>query len=199
MKAIETRYKGYRFRSRLEARWAVFFDALGIRWQYEVEGFELPITWDPPPEYTPAQVRRYLPDFYLPQVDMWAEVKPLPFFGMEMLVCHVLAEETKKEVLLLDGIPDERTYFAAQGRSYNHGNWDFDFNIYDIAEGSRYWESEGRFYGLWEARLEAAPFFNGKGQPLEAEECDGDPELIRLAVKAARSARFEHGEMPCPR
>ena len=41
MKAIETIYKGYRFRSRLEARWAVFFDALGIDWQYEVEGFEL--------------------------------------------------------------------------------------------------------------------------------------------------------------
>jgi hypothetical protein len=35
---IPTRYKGYHFRSRLEARWAVFFDALGLRWQYEVEG-----------------------------------------------------------------------------------------------------------------------------------------------------------------
>lgn len=28
VKAIDTVYKGYRFRSRLEARWAVFFDAL---------------------------------------------------------------------------------------------------------------------------------------------------------------------------
>ena len=28
--AIETEYCGYRFRSRLEARWAVFLDALGI-------------------------------------------------------------------------------------------------------------------------------------------------------------------------
>ncbi|MCB6994492.1 hypothetical protein LI177_13475 [bacterium 210820-DFI.6.37] len=27
LKAIQTEYKGYRFRSRLEARWAVFFDA----------------------------------------------------------------------------------------------------------------------------------------------------------------------------
>lgn len=27
IKAIDTYYKGYRFRSRLEARWAVFFDA----------------------------------------------------------------------------------------------------------------------------------------------------------------------------
>ena len=32
IKAIETSYKGYLFRSRLEARWAVFFDALGLVW-----------------------------------------------------------------------------------------------------------------------------------------------------------------------
>jgi hypothetical protein len=38
---IETLYRGYRFRSRLEARWAVFFDVAGIPWQYEVEGFDL--------------------------------------------------------------------------------------------------------------------------------------------------------------
>ena len=35
IKPIETIYKGYRFRSRLEARWAVFFDALGIEYEYE--------------------------------------------------------------------------------------------------------------------------------------------------------------------
>lgn len=39
MQAIEVRYKGFRFRSRLEARWAVFFDALGIEYEYEPEGF----------------------------------------------------------------------------------------------------------------------------------------------------------------
>lgn len=41
IKAIETLYKGYRFRSRLEARWAVMFDTLGLRWFYEREGYEL--------------------------------------------------------------------------------------------------------------------------------------------------------------
>lgn len=41
MTPIETRYKGYRFRSRLEARWAVFFDVLGVRWEYEPEGYDL--------------------------------------------------------------------------------------------------------------------------------------------------------------
>lgn len=67
-RAIETRYKGYRFRSRLEARWAVFFDALGLRWEYEPEGFELP-----------GGVR-YLPDFrvHAPNnLTTWFEVKPL--------------------------------------------------------------------------------------------------------------------------
>ena len=52
------------FRSRLEARWAVFFDALGIRWLYEPEAFELP------------SGARYLPDFYLPDLKRWVEVKP---------------------------------------------------------------------------------------------------------------------------
>ena len=41
LKAIETFYNGYRFRSRLEAKWAVFMDALGVRWEYESEGFDL--------------------------------------------------------------------------------------------------------------------------------------------------------------
>lgn len=52
IKAIETEYAGCRFRSRLEARWAVFFDHLGIRWQYEPEGLDI-------------EGVRYLPDFRL--------------------------------------------------------------------------------------------------------------------------------------
>lgn len=63
IKAIETYYNGYRFRSRLEARWAVFFDALGITYQYEPEGFVI-------------DGKTYLPDFYLPKFDIYAEVKP---------------------------------------------------------------------------------------------------------------------------
>ena len=67
IKAIETRYKGYRFRSRLEARWAVFFDALGVEYRYEPEGFEKP--------KGDGSVLRCLPDFYLPQSKTWVEVK----------------------------------------------------------------------------------------------------------------------------
>jgi len=54
IKAIETRYAGCNFRSRLEARWAVFFDHLGIKWEYEREG------------YVGVRGTPYLPDFWLP-------------------------------------------------------------------------------------------------------------------------------------
>lgn len=68
MRAIETEYRGCRFRSRLEARWAVFFDALDIEWLYEPEGFEK-VYWE---EEGPI---RYLPDFFLPRSKTWVEVK----------------------------------------------------------------------------------------------------------------------------
>lgn len=40
IKSKETYYDGYRFRSRLEARWAVFFNNIGLEYEYEVEGFD---------------------------------------------------------------------------------------------------------------------------------------------------------------
>ena len=33
IKAIETKYNGFRFRSRLEARWAIFFDSIGLKYE----------------------------------------------------------------------------------------------------------------------------------------------------------------------
>jgi hypothetical protein len=66
VKAIETRYKGYRFRSRLEARWAVFLDTLGVPYEYEPQGFDL------------GEAGWYLPDFWLPRDERWLEIKPGP-------------------------------------------------------------------------------------------------------------------------
>lgn len=62
MGSIETHYRGCRFRSRLEARWAVFFDRLGVPWRHEEEGYE-------------GRTARWLPDFYLPTLNLHAEVK----------------------------------------------------------------------------------------------------------------------------
>ena len=63
IQAIETEYNGYRFRSRLEARTAVLFDAAGIEYEPEPEGFEL------------EDGTRYLPDFYLTRDGIYVEVK----------------------------------------------------------------------------------------------------------------------------
>ncbi|MBA3890517.1 MAG: hypothetical protein H0X64_08295 [Gemmatimonadaceae bacterium] len=59
--AIPTLYRGIRFRSRLEARWAAFFDQCQWPWRYE-----------------PLDLDGYIPDFVLPfpHGPMLVEVKP---------------------------------------------------------------------------------------------------------------------------
>ena len=41
IKPIETLYRGHYFRSKAEARFAVFLDCLGVKWDYEPQGFDL--------------------------------------------------------------------------------------------------------------------------------------------------------------
>lgn len=95
IQAIETKYKGYRFRSRAEARWAVFFDHMGYAWEYEPEGFTLPSGW-------------YLPDFYIKGIG-FAEVKGSIFSDNEKQKCLELSK-LGRMVMLLDGVPDEKSY-----------------------------------------------------------------------------------------
>lgn len=90
MKAIETVYAGYRFRSRLEARWAVFFDTLGISYRYEFEGYDLDGVW-------------YLPDFYLPQYDCFIEIKGQQPTTEERRKAFLLALHTGKPTYTFAG------------------------------------------------------------------------------------------------
>lgn len=59
--SIPTTYNGVNFRSRLEAKWAAFFDLAGWRWNYE-----------------PIDLNRWIPDFVLHGADgkVLVEVKP---------------------------------------------------------------------------------------------------------------------------
>jgi hypothetical protein len=94
LKPIETRYKGYRFRSRLEARWAVFFDALGIEWEYEKEGYDL------------GEAGWYLPDFWLPGEKLFVEVKPEDVDDGEVYgKPRELSTGSKQDVLVVIGTP----------------------------------------------------------------------------------------------
>ena len=63
MQAIETEWRGFNFRSRLEARYAVMFEKMGMDWRYEIQGFDL------------GDDRPYLPDFWLPELELYVEIK----------------------------------------------------------------------------------------------------------------------------
>jgi hypothetical protein len=194
IKAIETRYKGYRFRSRLEARWAVFFDALGVKWEYEPEGFEL-------------KNGRYLPDFrIIADSQLWVEIKPNFPSGDEfqklydtvigtntggLFVCGTPGEEDIYDIPIpLDAIDPpgyikclleiviqrklaEAEYVLRKSASVT--DLIITEDDYDVARRV-FWE---RFISRWIG-------------------CDLDMKAIfqirAKAVHAARSARFEHGE-----
>jgi len=155
IKAIETVYKGYRFRSRLEARWAVFLDALGLEWEYEKEGFDF------------AGVK-YLPDFWIKTVNMWAEVKPNYRFdkAARNLVIQ-LAHETGHPVLMLGGVPENMPYIAIDKDGYEVDECLTNYHDYP--------QKEHRFYG----------------QPADHER---QWEDTQEAADMAKSARFEFGE-----
>ena len=88
MKAIQTTYKDYLFRSRLEARWAVFFDEIGIKWEYEYEG------------YTDGKTY-YLPDFYFPDYELHGEIKPIGHDDKDLNKWLMF----DKPLIILEGMP----------------------------------------------------------------------------------------------
>lgn len=107
-RAIETRYAGYRFRSRLEARYAVLFDSLKIKWDYEPEGFEL------------GGGERYLPDFWLPLPDRpewgyWVEIKALPPTPEELRLMVLLCAATKHHGWFFCGAPSASSIAVLSG------------------------------------------------------------------------------------
>lgn len=70
IRAIPTNYNGTLFRSLLEARYAKLLDSYKVEWAYEVEGYEY-------------DGIRYLPDFYLPQMNVLLEIKGPSIPGIE--------------------------------------------------------------------------------------------------------------------
>lgn len=90
VKSINTYYNGHYFRSRLEARWAMALDLMGVKWLYEHEGFNI-------------DGAGYLPDFYLPDFDFWIEVKGCKPTVEEINKCHAVANHTMKPFILLYG------------------------------------------------------------------------------------------------
>lgn len=169
MTPIETHWNGYRFRSRLEARWAVFFDAMGFQWEYEPEGFVLP------------SGKRYLPDFKVGYA--WVEVKPDGHTDTSTLREFSQGGEM---IILLDGPPAARWY------QYFDGACD----ITDGGAGLVFVPAPGKyapFYYSWGSG------WAGREKPFDELPWPDYERDVRYAIHAARGARFEHGESPTAR
>lgn len=215
IKPIETRYAGCRFRSRLEARWARFFDALGIKWLYEPQGFEVG-----------EKGRPYLPDFQLPDLNAWVEVKG----HRDELDLRLLAEAVSGPcgpfLLVLGPVPlvrrgsmpvhtvlmpaaDLRPEFGASSDTITKfitalGKLDADdqvaVNRMVYAQTGKVLMTHAYFYKLTpHAAFAPTGFQQGMwspGDPLNppADELIVPTTAVADAYEAARSARFEHGE-----
>jgi hypothetical protein len=215
MKAIETRYKNHLFRSRLEARWAVFFDSLGIRWEYEPEGFEL------------EDGIRYLPDFRLHRYGLgWIEIKPSGEMSPEdsrkciafgkALHADVEKTNTWVEYHILCGSPVVGGYEVRSVTNWPKTGWSIS-NTTGVEQWTHcplcglitlahaYGEIEDGAEGLqcmhcdcvdrnWKETSETW-FHKGTVMTRKLGFIEGSP-LLKKAYQSAMSARFEHGQTP---
>ncbi len=202
-KPIETVFHGHKFRSRLEARYAVLLDHLGVNWDYEPEGFDLDGV-------------RYLPDFWLPALNCFLEIKPTaPVLNSdEWTKAEALSVHTKRAVYCFFGRLDRPSgeYGGSAGDGgyiWHDGDWDNgqmwcecpDCHVIDIRfEGRSNRLSCKEPYECAQARQERPDHY--------CDNCDGrcprhggnldrghtyDASRIVEAYRAARQARFEHG------
>ncbi len=171
---IPTRFGGVQFRSRLEARWAVFFTHLGLPWFYEYEGFQLSSGW-------------YVPDFWLPKLKAWIEIKPADPSAVEATKCQELAMETNRPVFCFFGDLTATTRDfqerenVARAHAFMPDGWDCLY----------YWcvcPRCGRFGVEYDGR--GARVCGDRCFPGEDRQHSGDHPRLVAAYEAASKARF---------
>lgn len=226
VQAIETVYKGYRFRSRLEARWAVYLDAMQIEWEYEKEGYTLP------------DGTRYLPDFWLPELTvagggamsygMFLEVKSfdaLSDIAAPLLKCIQLLDGAGEVFALAFGLPHQNRVIGGVAKRIARPDWLQDVGLpaqqvyvnsaaflpplyvcganFVMASNSKYLSqtAEHGTYNLGEYTTDG--FFSWGSDGVHFVNYDEDDtslewvnDLIRAAENCAKQARFEHGQEP---
>lgn len=97
---IETTYKGITMKSKLEAKFAYFLDALNIKFQYEPKTFIL------------SNGVTYIPDFYLPDLKTWIETKG-NILEHNKELSKLFVKDNKQELIL---ISNDTIFF--------YGNWE---------------------------------------------------------------------------
>jgi len=178
IKPIETHYKGYRFRSRLEARWAVFFDVMEIEWDYEHEGYDL------------GPLGYYLPDFYLSNVGL-RSANP-PYKGMIVEIKPGYDESAGKKLATLCEIVGKDGVLLADPKVSN----DWSGEKYEVAPD---WDNAMVFMKCEDCGAIKVEYSesNYTGCDVCCGHADNETETIQKAINTARGARFEHGECGC--
>ena len=198
MKAIETEYNGYRFRSRLEARWAVFFDKMGIRYEYEPEGLVL------------SDGTYYLPDFYLPDFHCYFEVKRAGLgkeetrVAIDKISAGWTADEWAGVICFGDPVDDRLLIFCQETDDGGGGGYDeivtFGFDPRTGNPTLFAWDDYGDRV-FWTSLVEddsaIIPMITNEGHTIKYD--DVVTKRVIEARKAARQARFEHGKRPVTR
>ena len=96
MTPIQTRFNRRYYRSRMEARYGVLLHACRLPYEYEREGFGL-------------EHGRYLPDFWLPTLGIFLEVKGWLPTSRQKDLCQDLADDTQRRVVIAYGDPGWET------------------------------------------------------------------------------------------
>jgi hypothetical protein len=176
VKPIETVFDGHRFRSRLEARWAVAFKALRLPYEYEIEGFEL------------SGGVRYLPDFYLPTLKVFVEIKPRAEIGRDAWEKIVrFSANGEQNLLLIVGPPakhEMRLFTPASADPWEFYSDDSDTNLDCLlwVETEEFQQVEfGTIPLCTETRLVYV-------HPQPFDQCH-----LNEALLTGLQARFEHG------
>ena len=120
IKPIRTTYNGTTYRSRTEARWAVFFDMERIPFRYENEGYQAGMGW-------------YVPDFEMVEADELVvfEVKPFAPTPDEMkkMMVKIVPTLQKYGAHLALTVHDELDGWVAKDRAE-----EFDAELKEVME-----------------------------------------------------------------
>lgn len=206
LQAIETEYRGHKYRSRLEARWAVFFDNAKIPYVYEPEGFRM------------SDGTCYLPDFYLPDSKTFVEIKGV-MKDQDMRKIQSFMKEAKTDFLIgyddikfqacdnweIDQWSEEELTILAPEDPKRQG-----YTLASKGESSlvRCIRCGKKYFMGWSAsfRCKCCGAHEGDGHFVALLDGDGDSTWYARAgtdnsseMKArekAMKARFEYGEKP---
>ena len=117
--SVPTVWNGIAFRSRLEARWAIFFDSLSPKLPYEYE-----------PELIDTPFGKYLPDFWLPTINTFWIVKGEEMSEQETNIVDWLCQ--RFGVLVMYG-PIPLSF-----NDFEHDKWGYGSETWQQKDGTWY-------------------------------------------------------------